>query len=292
MRYCITGMMPPLMGPATVEPLAATVRRLFFDMPSVRYSESLLITLDAALSPGFAQRPQSVADFRERLGGALREGEEEQETGEHEAPRLIQRVVAAVPPAPPRQRATARPEAVAPARDAEITAERDVRTVAPPRRALSIGAVIALAGAMALMAWHWRTELVKLAVDSVSSPSPAAPALPSAPAAVAVPEVAQVPDIAAAPVPVQEVPSLEAGEPKAGSQEDDRAEQAAVIPPPVPSPAPKPSSIARTDATTPRALCGRRTDFSLYRCMQQQCSQPKWRQHPQCLRLQATDRVD
>jgi len=292
MRYCITGMMPPPMGTATVEPLATTVQRLFFDMPSVRYSESLLLTLDAALSPGIAQRPQSVADFRERLGGVRRDGLEQRETGEPEALRLIQRVVAAVPPTAPQQRTTARPEAVASARDAGIIAERGMRTDTPPRRALRFGAVIALVGMAALTAWHWREELVTLAVDGVSGQAPAAPALPSASAAAAAPEVAPVPETVVAPVPAPGVPSVEASEPKAVLQEDDRAEQAAGIPPPAPVPAAKPPSIARTEATTPRALCGRRTEFALYRCMQQQCSQAKWRQHPQCLHLQATDRVD
>jgi len=119
-------------------------------------------------------------------------------------------------------------------------------------------------------------------------------ALPSGPAVAAAPEVATAPEIVVAPVPMQEVPPLEASEPKAVSQEDDRAEQATGMPPPAPAPvpAPKSPSIARTETTTPRALCGSRTEFSLYRCMQLQCSQPKWRQHPQCLHLQATDRVD
>lgn len=293
MRYCITGMMPTLMGPATVEPLAATVQRLFFDMPSVRYGDSLLLTLDAALSTGITRRPQSVVDFRERLGGVRREDEEEQETGEPEALRLIQRVVAAVPQ---QQRTTTQPEAVAPAKDAVITAERDVRTVSPPRRALRAGAAIALFGLAALVVWHWREELATLAIDSVSSQTPAVPALPSGPAVAAAPEVATVPEIVVAPVPMQEVPPLEASEPKAVSQEDDRAEQTTGMPPPAlapaPVPAPKSPSIARTETTTPRALCGSRTEFSLYRCMQLQCSQSKWRQHPQCLHLQATDRVD
>jgi cytoskeletal protein RodZ len=49
---------------------------------------------------------------------------------------------------------------------------------------------------------------------------------------------------------------------------------------------------ARTAATGPRQECGARTEFSLYRCMQLQCSLPKWQRHPQCERLRATDTVE
>jgi non-specific serine/threonine protein kinase len=44
--------------------------------------------------------------------------------------------------------------------------------------------------------------------------------------------------------------------------------------------------------STPRALCGERTQFSLYRCMQQLCTTARWRAHPECARLRATDLVD
>jgi hypothetical protein len=45
-------------------------------------------------------------------------------------------------------------------------------------------------------------------------------------------------------------------------------------------------------ADNPRAACGTRTQFSLYRCMQAQCSQARWTDHAQCKHLRATDRVD
>jgi non-specific serine/threonine protein kinase len=291
-RYCITGMMPPPMGPATVEPLAATVQRLFFDVPSVRYSDTLLRTLDAALSPDIAKRPQSVARFRERLDGVLREGVDEQEIGEPEALRLIRRAVAVVPPTAPRRRTTAPSEVDARARNAEITAERDVRTVAPPRHTLRTGSVIALLGLAALMVWHWREELVALSVDSLSSRAPAAPALPSGPLTAAAPEAATAPEIVVVPAPVPEAPPLDASKPELAQVVADRAEQAAGIPAPAPAPEPGPRPSARSEPATPRGLCGTRSNFSLYRCMQQQCSQPKWLEHPQCLHLKATDRVD
>ena len=46
------------------------------------------------------------------------------------------------------------------------------------------------------------------------------------------------------------------------------------------------------DRSSPRDACAGRTQFSLYRCMQTQCEQPRWTHHEQCDRLRATDRVD
>jgi serine/threonine protein kinase len=43
--------------------------------------------------------------------------------------------------------------------------------------------------------------------------------------------------------------------------------------------------------TSPREACGARTDFSLYRCMQNQCAQAHWKQHPACKRLRERDEV-
>jgi len=42
---------------------------------------------------------------------------------------------------------------------------------------------------------------------------------------------------------------------------------------------------------SPREACGARTDFSLYRCMQTQCAQARWHQHPSCKRLRERDEV-
>lgn len=50
-------------------------------------------------------------------------------------------------------------------------------------------------------------------------------------------------------------------------------------------------SASRTPAS-PRAVCGSRTDFALYRCMQTQCRRSEFEDHAQCQRLRATDEVD
>ena len=143
-----------------------------------------------------------------------------------------------------------------------------------------------------IMVWHWREEFVALSVDSPSSQAPAAPAVPSGPLTAAAPEAATAPEIVVAPSSVPETPALDASEPELAQAVDDRAEQSAGIPSPAPAPEPGSRPSARAEPATPRALCGTRSNFSLYRCMQQQCSQPKWLEHPQCLHLKATDRVD
>lgn len=56
----------------------------------------------------------------------------------------------------------------------------------------------------------------------------------------------------------------------------------ALVPVPVPVPM----------ATSPRAACGARTEFSLYRCMQQQCESRRWSSNAQCVRFRETDSVD
>jgi serine/threonine protein kinase len=57
-----------------------------------------------------------------------------------------------------------------------------------------------------------------------------------------------------------------------------------------------PAAVAQQHAShapaNPREACGARTQFSLYRCMQMQCSQRRWASHTQCERLRTTDSVD
>jgi hypothetical protein len=63
-----------------------------------------------------------------------------------------------------------------------------------------------------------------------------------------------------------------------------------IIEPPVDAKRLPPRPVA-VKATSPRQLCGSRTEFSLYRCMQTQCVQAQWSKHPQCLTLKETDEV-
>jgi hypothetical protein len=72
------------------------------------------------------------------------------------------------------------------------------------------------------------------------------------------------------------------------------AAPAAVAQPPTPTPPPTrvPQQHASRAPANPREACGARTQFSLYRCMQTQCSQRQWASHAQCERFRTTDSVD
>ena len=97
---------------------------------------------------------------------------------------------------------------------------------------------------------------------SPTTPAPATSA-PAEPALVARPEVAPAPASPAVP----EAPP-----------------RSPVTAPPVLQVSPKQGS--------PREVCAPRTQFALYRCMQTQCSTPRWSNHAQCIRLRATDEVE
>jgi hypothetical protein len=52
------------------------------------------------------------------------------------------------------------------------------------------------------------------------------------------------------------------------------------------------AKAAPAEPNNPRAVCGLRTNFSLYYCMQTQCKRPQFLQHPQCLDLRQNDTVN
>jgi len=56
--------------------------------------------------------------------------------------------------------------------------------------------------------------------------------------------------------------------------------------------APAPTRQAAAPDPDPRAACSGKSEFAMYRCMQQQCESNRWYAHPQCIRLRAPDRVD
>lgn len=125
-------------------------------------------------------------------------------------------------------------------------------------------------------------------------PTPAAPAQPPAqtpaqpapspttPAAVA----PQTTPPAQSTVPTVQVPPAGTAAanppPPANAPPTTNATRQAAAPRPALAPPPE----------SPREVCGPRTQFSLYRCMTQQCALPQWRFHAQCERLRRFDRVD
>lgn len=258
--FCITGRA----NEPSDEPVSALIERRFGSQRGARFSDGLLATLDTARS---GQAPLTPASFRARLITTPTLPPAAPQVDPATAD-LIRRVVAAVPPAP----AVPRPPAPA----AELPpipgpGPRPYPPLRPRRRAWPWGAVAV--GALGLGGLTiWALPFLP-PIDPPPAPAeavlPPAPVAPPAPAAVAPPPPAPVP-----PPP----PPVPPPEP-------------VVVPPKAPAPATA-ATPARARADSPREACGNRTPFSLYRCMQQQCAQPRWTAHAQCVRLRATDRVD
>ena len=82
--------------------------------------------------------------------------------------------------------------------------------------------------------------------------------------------------------------------PDRATEDSASAAPASVARPPAPKTTPARVAQQRTPRApaSPREACGARTQFSLYRCMQMECSQRQWASHAQCERLRTTDRVD
>lgn len=179
---------------------------------------------------------------------------------------LIQRVIETIPPAPPRRESAARETPVPAA--AASAGPRSVPMEPPPRDSVTrwmLGA-LALAAALGLGLWWHETRGpdARPAAVAIEAPAavPAAPAsLPAATVPVEPPPAAETPVIAPEPAPPREE---------------------FLDPPP---------QRAATGPASPRAVCGERSGFALYRCFQQQCERSAWARHPQCAEFRATDRV-
>jgi hypothetical protein len=118
----------------------------------------------------------------------------------------------------------------------------------------------------------------------IAADAGAATPIPTEPTAAESPAGATAPDSPASPDRATPAAAATAAPP----------EPAAVAEPPALTP--PPTRVAQQHAprapTSPREVCGPRTQFSLYRCMQMQCSQRRWASHAQCERLRTTDSVD
>jgi len=196
LRFWISGELPPpAAAPAgsgrreTMEQLAQRLQ------PAVQYSDTLLRTLDAALAPSAAGRPQSVTEFRAALGAmplpldppAAQRPQQQAPTFEpRPAPlRAVPDSAARVDPAFGTVAAHRLPRAAAPA----------PRTPEPPRvvlkrprtrqRALwaSLALVLLLGGGAAFQWWRMNEPAQGYAqVQSEPTPVAAAPLEPPAPA--------------------------------------------------------------------------------------------------------------
>ncbi len=311
-RFCITGLpLAPLVGHAVPEPLAAVIETLFPGQPAVRYADELLRALDAAMALDVRLRPQTAAQFRERVLGAP-----PAEPGALVAPSanafhgvdpamqdVIRHVIDSIDGPMEPSSDVARASAALHADPADRLGLNgglgETPRKAPPGRSrtllqagTALAVVVALSyGTLDFIGPNWPP----MAMLRVPALFPSPDAAPPAPPVAAAPPNIPVSVIAAAPSPSPSPPALAMPAPQAAAAATAPAAATAAtaaLSPPAP-PAPKPNAVATgTPTAGPRQACGARSAFSLYRCMQQQCGLAKWRQHAQCLEFDATDSVD
>jgi non-specific serine/threonine protein kinase len=387
-RYWMSGQLPaPAFGAPDSprrEKLADTVQRLHLSWPGLLYSASLLEALDSALSIYPAERPQSVAQMRARLGsapaaqGGIVSATRSPIPARNDAVLLppapaMQPAPAAEPTPPAEPAAAARlappipmaqdlDAAMASAPDPDAVAMSGVARIddvpllprafargAPnPRRIATLSAVLVLLALVVGVFEFGQEGPVGRMLDTLgisrgtgvadNATVPASTAGPGAPVTPPIAADGEAPkptptETSAADSPTSAtVPASPAGAPIAAdvagakptpAETTDahspadaaapapsanpnrggtlgRAATAAPGAPPAVAPPPartRPSTrVARQHASrapaSPREVCGPRTQFSLYRCMQMQCSQPRWASHAQCKRLRTTDSVD
>ncbi len=330
-RFCITGLPlpPPAAVSTTPEPLAAAIETLFPGQPAVRYADELLRALDAAMAHDISQRPQTAAQFRERVLGAPQAapvapvapvalvtwaapGAPSADSFHAVDPAMqnaIRHVIDSID-APPEPASDA---AAGPARWQADPAERiglhgdlgiKPRKTGRSRTLLQAGiALVVVVGlgfsTLDFIGPHWppmamlRVPVLSPSEDAAPPPPPVAAAPQNAPVAV-IAAAAPSPPVLALPAPPPAKAAIAPAAARAATGSP--ASPTSPVPPaPTAPPAAKanaPAGTPTTPTTGPRQACGARSAFSLYRCMQQQCDLAKWRQHGQCLQFEATDRVD
>ncbi|MBK1713963.1 hypothetical protein CKO43_14380, partial [Rubrivivax gelatinosus] len=177
-------------------------------------------------------------------------------------------VIDTIPPAPPRREARLREPTADP-----LAPLHDTPLEPPPRDGVTrwmLGAFL-LAALLGLGLWWFELR------DPAAARQPAGVAAPAA--ATQVEPALPLPDQAAVGVPpaATTTPAPTAAPPREEFIDPPRTEAARRGEPAAPN--------------SPRAACGERSDFALYRCFQQQCARGTWAGHPQCQEFRATDRV-
>ena len=300
LHFAITGHPPARATVRAVDdpqrPLTEAVLALNARFPHLYYSSAFLAAIDKALSVRPRDRPRDVADFQQSLDRA-----------------------AAKPAAASTARNKRLEPVFAPSSQSEASFTRE-----PPRSngPLWIAGLCVLALAFA-GAWAWQQMqagpivVYAPAVDSAAADAPApaptaasmaasltattasvvdAPA-PVASAAIAVAMAAS--ESAPTPMPAAANVAASAPAPSEPPASAVAAVVAALDPTVPPEPAPKPSGkaaraakAAAAEAATPRAVCGKRTNFALLYCMQTQCKKPRFEQHPQCVELRRRGEIN
>ena len=246
---------------------------------------------------------EAPAEPSARRAGVGHGGEATPETTE-----LIRRVLASIPDraqvtAPPRDTSPLPPPPLAPAEPLVAFAPEPMvadsaHRVAPvpPRRhgALWAGALALVVAAGAIGAWRWTTgDAPPRAAADPAAATPVAPTAQAAPTPAPAPQAITPTPLAIEPEPPAAAPTAAA--PIVTPPAATATPKVATTPPVAAEPprrAPAPTRAAAPSPTSPRAACGDRTQFSLYRCMQSQCDRDAWSRHPECVRFRATDSVD
>ena len=256
----------------------------------------------AGRSPGAEAMPSPTSPPRPR----------DEEVPDAETIALIQRVIESIP-----SPATPLIEPIRPEPAWQTDRDFELPIAPPPRRGVHPAwfvLALPLLAFIAYAAWELLQPSLRTAPPGLVTVAPPAPAPPpaSAPPTVAgtqapgrlpveapaapAPATGQAPvDATASAGPSSEAPQAAATPtPETSTSGLASTRGAANVPAPtIPAPPRSaPAAPPRSTAGTPREVCGERTHFSLYRCMEQQCAAAAWAGHPQCVRFKATDRVD
>ncbi|MCB1917046.1 MAG: serine/threonine protein kinase [Rhodocyclaceae bacterium] len=150
-----------------------------------------------------------------------------------------------------------------------------------------------------------RAAPAPLVVDAAAPIAPAG----AAGAAATPADGAKTADLQAAPPPSNDSPTRSEAAPAEAVPSNEVASVVAAPQPPASEPgarettppeppavtesavAPPPAKLVRKEPDNPRLLCAPRTRFALYRCMTLECERPRYREHPECRYLRATDEV-
>jgi hypothetical protein len=289
-HFCISGVVP--VAGERQAPLAGVVRGLRLRLTRPAYSAALLDAIDSALSDDPARRPASVAEFRAALSGLAEPARGAAHAAASEGPASVPAVTAPEPPAPPPP-----PDPLARHR-ARYAGERPHRS---KRLAWWGGGALAALALATVSLVVVKERAVVAGRAEAATPAPIRELEPPAavPARSALPQPAASVVVTTASEPARMVKALPTVVPVAAASAPP-ARPAALAPPASavaatvlvkPAPpvrAPEPVLVV----ATPRAACGNRTEFALYRCMKVECQRPRWAKHAECERLRETDLVE
>jgi len=310
-----------LADPDTWDPAAALadLPEAAGDPPGTRARLAAALTAALALLP--SERPQRVADLRRLLGpgatpasavepdgtvplwvGTMPDRDQQWEVFEKEVVLGGRAREAAAPPSAPASDIRPRPHRV---HDNEAAEEAHAVGAPGPWRwwwiALPALALVVALGAIVVWSTSRDDATPRATLSSglvlpepgaaASAPTPVAATAPPGftasppPASVATDALERatsvvppaVPPVAVPPAPRQPLPSPS---PAAAPAPPASPAPRVTVPPPAPRPA-----VAAAAPTSPRAACGNRSQFALLYCMQDQCSKPALRNHPQCNEL-------